>query len=176
MFSTKFSFFLLLVLFVPLFLRLQTVKLEPYPAVLLPSGPKLLELNSGFLNINNTQLYGLDKEGNWKKIDHVKLLHPIPLQYLSPILSTKFGLENPLGTNSSPLIRFLNTSLFNSKRKEINNNGKKELAQWINRKLHDQGLSPDSIKIIKGMAVISTYNNQVISKQGYNEEIISFIK
>lgn len=132
MFSLRCSILLLFVLFIPFYLRI--LKIEPYPAVLLPSGAFTIKRTDDQVKLKVKQLYAMDNTGNWRKINLRLLLHPIPVQYLSPLVFKDFGFNNDSLKNNRGKHKFI------KKLKILNtvSPGKEELKDlrtWLKTKL-----------------------------------------
>lgn len=94
-------FFLLSVgLFGPYYLKLEDPDLEPYPAVILPSGAFKAWNKNNYLHAQIVEVVGFDsRTGEEKVISHEELLGKIPSHYFMNILGRKFGLK--AGDNAS---------------------------------------------------------------------------
>ncbi|KAA3438471.1 hypothetical protein [Rufibacter hautae] len=171
MFSVKSTFFLFLILFFPFILRIKTQHLEPYPALLLPSGATKLELMSDTLEVNSTELYGLTPNGTLKEVNPVRFFFPIPVQYMNPILLNDFGRVNPLENDKGGLVQLLKK--FKVLRdKIIDANDEEELSKWLDSKLVEQGFTPGFLKAFKTTSTFSVKANRLLSKKLSNEKII----
>jgi hypothetical protein len=84
MHSIRFTFFLLLILFVPFYL--MKIGYEPYPAILLPEGAGIMLKKNDRITFNYFEVYGLNEKKGWQKIDADQLLTPLPSQYFDSIL------------------------------------------------------------------------------------------
>jgi hypothetical protein len=81
-------------LFGPYYLKLIDPKLEPYPAVILPSGAFKAWNNSQQLHAQTIEVVGFDaKTGEEKVISHKELLGKVPSHYFMNILERRFGLK-----------------------------------------------------------------------------------
>ncbi len=97
---------LLCLLIVPLILTYGSLRLEPYPAVILPGGgrPKK-HLDSEFRIQRKLRLYMLMEYAE-VKVDYIKFFRPMPRWYPRYIMRNNFGLGSlPLPTDSSVTTR-----------------------------------------------------------------------
>ncbi len=171
MFSLKFSIFLLIVLFIPFYLR-TLQQIEPYPAVLMPSGPSVIKNVNNQVNLKVKKLYAIDNTGKWKKINLRLLLYPIPPQYSETLASKGFG----FGNDSSEGDRTKNE--FFKKIKDINtaSPSKEELAdlrQWLKMKLAQQNFATSAIKLVTILQSISIETEVVLEQKVIYEKIIT---
>lgn len=81
---------------------LKIVGMEPYPAVILPSGAGTISLEPVVLH--ETRLYG-ERAPGWERIDAVKFLEPVPVWYLDALARRGFGLEGDAASETREWIR-----------------------------------------------------------------------
>lgn len=170
MFSLRFTIFLLLVLFIPLSLR--TLKqIEPYPAVLLPSGVSLIKKVNNQVKLKVKKLYAIDKTGNWKKVDLRLLLHPIPLQFSEGLASKDFGFDTDFlkrnGGKDSLLNKTKNLNTVSANKEEL-----KDLRKWLKTKLVEQNFATSTIKSVSYLETISIETGVVLEQEVIYERII----
>lgn len=85
---------LLLFLFLPFIFRSSFVKLELFPAIIMPSGSKKVNLTNEFIEFKNLNLYGLDIDtGQEKKLNHTIFFGQIPVRYLPSVVKNGFGID-----------------------------------------------------------------------------------
>lgn len=179
MFSKKFTFLLALCLCIPFLLRLISFKLEPYPALLFPSGDKQVQvpLTRPIANYSYKQLYGFIPDKGWVQIDEESFLEPIPRNYLSFILDkNKVLFETatdesimPEGSPKNPVMRFLMRNQNQKNTDEIT----KEVQDFFQEKLLAQGLDPKFLKIVE-FEVTSFPKSSQFSLDTLSQESIRF--
>ncbi len=156
MFSLRFTLVLLAVLLIPYFLRSKYgVALEPYPAVMLPSGSGTVDVDPDKTKVKFTSLYALNTEGTWSKVDNARLLYPIPIQYLNPILAKEFGLKENAGAIRPGIQSELAGNLSMAWAKQITEQDKKEARAWLGKKLKQQNFQESSLKVVQTVETIS---------------------
>ncbi|WP_296702337.1 hypothetical protein [Algoriphagus sp.] len=169
---------LALCLLVPFGLRLVSSKLEPYPALLFPSGDKQVQvpLDSPIPNYRYSELFGFAPEQGWVSIDEEKFIAPIPRNYLSFILEKNKGLfsnysdvEKENQSSSNPIKNFL----MRNQEKSFSIERREEISQFFKQKLESQGFDPNRLKIVE-YQVISYPQSSKIDRSILSEEIIDF--
>jgi hypothetical protein len=94
LFSPRVTLTLAVCFVVPFGLRLLAPRLEPYPAVLLPSGAGKIHVGDGRVEFTSNQVWALSPDRRWQRVDCRELLRPIPVQYLGMLVNNKFGLRD----------------------------------------------------------------------------------
>ncbi len=79
-------------LVVPFAIRLGLT--EPYPAVLLPSGPGTTKATGDKIHASVTAIYGraTDRDA-WIRLSPARFLYPIPVEYFTHLAEQYFGLS-----------------------------------------------------------------------------------
>jgi hypothetical protein len=85
---------LLTVLVVPFAIAFLASPLEPYPAVLLPSGAGMIKTAGDQLELPRTSIYGkVPGKDSWTRLSPSLFLSPIPPEFLPPLTQRYFGLR-----------------------------------------------------------------------------------
>ncbi len=171
MFSLRFTIILLFILFIPFCLR-AILGIEPYPAVLLPSGAGSIKKTGDQIVFNYKKLFALDNKGEWTKIDPSRLLYPIPVQYLPNLTSNNFGFDVDSPRVKSKTFRFLKMFHLTSERPKSEEDIR-EAKKWLKEKLISQHLNPSRIKFASYTQIISTRTGAVVENNIKNEKIVS---
>lgn len=178
MFSKKFTLALALCLMVPFGLRLISSKLEPYPALLFPSGDKQVQvpLDNPIPNYRYSDLFGFTQEKGWVNIEEESFISPIPRNYLSFILEKNKGLfsdntdfERENKSSSNPIKSFL----MRNQEKTISMDERKEIAEFFKERLTSQGFDSTRLKIVE-YQVVSYPQSSKVDLSILSEEIINF--
>lgn len=178
MFSKKFTLALAFCLLGPFCLRLVSSKLEPYPAILFPSGDKQVKvpLEGPVSNYTYTDLYGYIPEEGWVSIDEESFFSPIPRNYLSFILNQNKRLfsnesDSEIGKklSSNPIMKFL----MRNQVKDPSDERREEVAEFFKKKLVSQGLDSTKLKIVD-YQVISYPQSSKVDLSVISEEIVYF--
>ena len=151
MFSLRFTFILAIILIIPFYLRYRYT--EPYPAVLLPSGGYYMrKLGENTAMIENSSLWGLKSDGNWKQINDAQLLYPIPTHYF------KFMFDQ-------------SSSMFDHK--VMDGPNALELSGWLRTKLMNQQIVGPKIKLVVYKKTFYLHNGKMRDSIIINEKFIS---
>lgn len=169
-FTLKFTIYLIIALFFPFVIKTANSKLEPYPAIILPSGAKKLNLKEGVIHVNNLSIYGYDLQGKLQKIDTKKILAPIPNHYLYAIVDNEFGLSTKI--TDEILLRGLGKKI-EIKRKVASSEERQLAKLWLSNKLKDLGLSNLSIVVRYELKKLEINTGKEVSKEITNEKNIS---
>ncbi|ESA36269.1 hypothetical protein N836_07970 [Leptolyngbya sp. Heron Island J] len=86
---------ILLGLILPFLLREVSNSLEPYPAVLQPSGATKISTSEGVLRFYKTELLAIGNDGTEQFLDPRQFFNTIPHQYWTHIARNGFGLSQP---------------------------------------------------------------------------------
>ncbi|MEN2281722.1 hypothetical protein AAGF08_06245 [Algoriphagus sp. SE2] len=178
MFSKKFTLVLAICLLVPFGLRLISSKLEPYPALLFPSGDKQVQvpLDSPVPNYRYSDLYGFTPEKGWVNIDEESFISPIPRNYLSFILENKKGLfseNSDIEVKNQPSSKPIKNFLMRNQEKKLSKDERKEIAEFFKQKLISQGFDSTRLKIVE-YQVVSYPQTSKVDLSILSEEIINF--
>ncbi|KAA3436074.1 hypothetical protein [Rufibacter hautae] len=166
MFSLRFTLALLALLLIPYFLRSKYgIALEPYPAVMLPSGSGKVDVAPGRTKVKFTSLYALNAQGTWSKVDNTHLLYPIPIQYLNPILAKEFGLKENAGAIRPGIQSELAENLSMSWARKVTEQDKNEVKVWLRRKLEHQNLHGPSLKVVQTVETISIPDGRILNSR-----------
>lgn len=166
-FNLWFTLLIAGMLIIPYILTLYGV--EPYPAIILPSGASRVNIgqNSTFRRIS---LWGRDKvDGDWKRVNPRPFLKPIPVSHLKSLARNSFGLnsiDERVKVVTLPGVRLTvpNTKVTSS---EI-----QEAKHWLSQRLIQLGYAPDELMITTDEAVLDTSINKIIRHKRLHEEII----
>ncbi|WP_424583741.1 hypothetical protein [Tunicatimonas sp.] len=139
---------LMLFLLIPFVLRWYSPSLEPYPALLLPSGAHIVELEDGTFSYTLYEVYGFGQDGTSKKIDIQTFLEPIPPYLIWNLARHNFGLEgdNLLADDLS------------------------ESRKWFRQKLIDKGYRADRFLLAKVKYYISLDKKQLLKQETLHEK------
>jgi hypothetical protein len=125
------------VLLVPYVLKLQNPMLEPYPAVILPSGAGVISTGEGRVSFTQRALYGIDATtGQERRLEARSLLDPIPEHYLDALARRGFGIGDP--PKERLRIAWLDT-IWNFDRPEFTLEQHAEARAWFGTRLRTLG-------------------------------------
>ena len=170
LFSPKFTILLIIALFVPFAIKTANSKLEPYPAIILPSGASKLDLKKGAIGVDSLSIYGYDTQGKLEKIDVKQFIAPIPSHYFQVIANNEFGLSTK--TTDEIWLRGLNKKI-DIKRKSISLENQELAKIWLTNRLKKLDLSSSSILIRHESKELSINDGKELSREIINEKNIS---
>ncbi len=164
MHSVKSSVLLVLILIIPFWLKLKGY--EPYPAILFPDGSGNLVKENNQINIDVKEVYALDKNNNWRKVDPNRFFSPVPGKYFSYGIMRDFQLGLTEAKQHKILKRF-HIALPAVPVSDI-----EERNAWIKGKLEKQQLNSSVIRIAVVRQVYSADSGKLIAKQIKNDKIL----
>ena len=120
----------------PLMLREKSGALEPFPAVLQPSGASKLTTKDTTLTFYTTQLIALKTDGSEQRVDAAAFMGNIPRHYWQKIAGSRYGLklEASQGTSLGPWM------LTTAADKPASSTEREEAIDWIHTRLQAQGI------------------------------------
>lgn len=138
MFSLKLSFFIIVFLCVPFLLK-KIKKVEPYPAVIYPSGAATVKVGLDSIDVAYTIILAKREGDKWQEVDAKRLINPIPIQNLPKLISNGFGIKD------------------RSKKNDVKENARmtREAKLWLKKRLSIQGYNASEIKISKRVKTLS---------------------
>lgn len=155
---------------VPFGLRFQSNALEPYPSILFPSGAGWLVLENNHFPIQYEMVFGLDAETQeYKELETVPFMEPIPKQYFYQVVGKRFGLDARLKKTeyyrwSEPIVKMPFS--------EVSESEVLVAKAWVRERLRAQGCVDDHIKIARVEARVQRPKEGLRDIKLSNEEII----
>lgn len=160
---TLLTFLLAIVLLIPYGLKLLSSSLEPYPAILFPSGAAQVRGNQDSFEFETINLYCFDLNSEaWKPQDTSSFLSPIPNHFFGAVVKNEFGLnpdlEYTVKSRKSLIPRF---SYQNAKAlSAVNIN---QAKAWLRDRLAAHGCS-DSSLLIRKKLMLADLNDRSVSE------------
>ncbi|MBX2862988.1 MAG: hypothetical protein KTR27_05495 [Leptolyngbyaceae cyanobacterium MAG.088] len=143
---------LLLGLIVPFLLREMNNSLEPYPAVLQPSGATKISTSEGLLKFSRTELIIICSNGSEKSLDPNQFFDTIPTQYWTHIARNGFGFNEPKSKSVSLGIWTLQTTTVLKASPE----DKKAALEWMHKQL--KNLDIEDAETLRVQQVKTVFN------------------
>jgi len=156
-------------LLVCLFLRSIDRRFEVFPSVTLPSFASKIRTD-GDLDLSKKELYGIDVNGNRKKLNHSKFFRNIPIQFARSIMVNRFGLVSDYPKQFS-------TSRFNLKYSislKVTSDEIYKTKEWLRDRLREQGCNDTVLIIDKRTIRIFSNRTFEIAKSLENDTIYKF--
>ena len=157
---------ILLGLILPFLLREVSNSLEPYPAVLQPSGATKISTTEGVLRFYKTELLAISHDGTEHPLDPRQFFHTIPNQYWTHIARNGFGLSQPKSRSFSIGIWTISaTTILEASPKE-----KTAALDWMNARLIALGL-PETDKLrVQQVRTLFDINQRMTIKSEITEQ------
>jgi len=128
----------------PLLLKIYKRSLEPYPAVMLPSGEWVVKREGNQAYYNAIELLAVKMgSDSLERISLEDFLYPLPPHMITPLANKEFGLKH--AENRSP--------------REVD-----ALKGWLRTRLDKLGYVSDSLTIHKTDIIINTGTGQILNR------------
>jgi hypothetical protein len=146
----------------PPFVLTTRYGIEPYPAIILPSGANKANVSPTQVSFNRTSLWGKHKEkGIWVRVDLETFLNPISVNQWNGIAVNSFGLKSP----NAKIIKGFNT-------KKVTTEEVQSGKQWLRQKLSQFGYASDELMITFDKETFDIAANKIITSNKMHEEIL----
>ncbi len=156
----------------PYALKVVAPVLEPYPAIIFPSGHSKVDINDTDLTYSRVALVGFDKDTlAEKQLEPRAFLKPIPTQYLTYLAKNEFGLE--ADRNETIHFRYLSFPPRTFERRKPSQEEIGEMKQWLREKLIEQNCSGERFIIRRSKTTISTETGETIKREIHSEKTIA---
>lgn len=155
---------------VPFGLRFQSNALEPYPSILFPSGAGWLVLEDNHFSVQYEALFGMDTETReYKELETVAFMQPIPKQYFSNVVGKRFGIDPQL--KKTEYFRW-SDNIVKMPFLEVSESEVLLAKAWVRERLKEQGCLDDHIKVARLEARVQRPNKGLRDIKLSDEEII----
>ena len=164
-------FILSAALAIPYALKLLSKRavLEPYPAIILPSGPSKIERKGDSISFTRISIYVLDLDtGEWKRLDPESFLGHIPIQFLNAIVKNRFGLNPDLEYS----VKFRNDifpEFTYNNRHCLSEKNIRSTKRWLRNRLRKHGCE-DGMFLVKKELMSANLKTREITKVGTGHE------
>ena len=146
--SLVFTVLLVTFLIAPYFIYIRYgAEMEPYPAVILPSGAGFAYRDSSQLSYEYAYLYGQDENGEWEYLNPEEFLFPMPSYYIGHVMTHISWLDEPPVNND--VAGTLRTWMFNNGwiRLPFRIEESEEFKRWLSDKLIAHAFDSRQIRI-----------------------------
>lgn len=126
-----------LCLLIPFLLSEISPTLQPYPAILLPSGANTIYIEDNQVSFNRIELIAVLPDRSEQLLDPTVLFAPIPQQYWPHIARLNFG----LGAEKTKSISFGHWTLMVRTRRAATDTEHAETIRWLRMQLARLGLA-----------------------------------
>lgn len=151
----------------PYILKIYHPRLEPYPAIILPSGARKVNLGRNDITFNRTSIWAKhEKNDIWTRIDAETFLSPIPPHYLYEIARNSFGLDSSPGKTNNLLQKY------NILTNKVTPSEVKEGKRWLSQKLVQSEYKPDKIMITLEQMKFDITTRKITTIKRNDEKVI----
>jgi hypothetical protein len=159
---------LLTVLVVPFAVAFLAPPLEPYPAVLLPSGAGKIKTTGDQMDLSRTSIYGkVLGSGSWTRLSPPQFLSPIPAEFFPPLAQRYFGLQPvepvPYRTRIGVVIKV------NARR--VNEEEIPHAKEWLRTRLKESGCEDRLLRISQEVVTIRRSDGAELEVRNEDDKI-----
>ena len=158
---------IVLALLVPFSLRELSSSLEPYPAILQPSGSTKISTKDTVLKFYEMQIVAVRQDGSEQRIEPRALMDKIPIQYWTHIARSHFGL-GPVKTQEFSLGIWTLTA---TTIKSASPQEKVEALNWIHNRLRELELEGVKTLSVRKIRILFDLNVGTEIKREITEQI-----
>jgi hypothetical protein len=152
-------------LLVPFAIRLGLT--EPYPAVLLPSGPGTTNATEDKIHAHITAIYGkaIGRDG-WIRLSPARFLYPIPVEYFTHLAVQYFGL-------SQSAYRVLKVGgITIDTRRKTSEEDIERAKEWFRARLTENGCDDNLLRITREAVTFRRSNSDQLTVGHQDEKIL----
>lgn len=153
----------------PFIIKTLYPSLEPYPAVILPSGSNTINIEDSKVSFSKTSVWAKQnsRAKTWTEIDSRKFIEPIPGYYLQHIALNSFGFESKAKKTGSILKR-KHDSILSSK---ITSDEIAATKNWFKQKLNKSGYVSDEFMVVSEEITFDINTGKIASRKKIDEQI-----
>lgn len=160
---------LLTVLGVPFFLRTVAPAFEVYPSLVFPARATLVDVASGEVTYVQRELIGL-REGQEVRLDPIRFLEPIPLQYLGVLFDRAFSLDP--NDERRIYFKYLPVKERTVPRSQISEEEREETRNWLASRLEALGCDSDQLILRKKRYIVDRSTSTILDTEIIYERIV----
>lgn len=170
LFSAKFTLVLAVLFVLPLCVR-TLIGVEPWPAMLLPGGGSRIEVKDGYAKFRVLRVTVESDGAEAQRLDPVRLLEPIPVQYIKGMSKRNFG-QDPSETR----IRLL---YFGNKwtvtRPPPTLEAARDARDWLAKRVREMGYSGDLLVFRWSMITVDLQTGEELDRDDESETVVSLL-
>jgi hypothetical protein len=164
LYTTLLSAFLL----VPFAIREFAPTLEPYPAVLLPSGAGRIKTAEDQVDFDRTAIYGrVAGRDSWTRLMPSQFLNPVPPEFFPPLAQRYFRLS-PIGpithTIKGGVVIRIDTH-------KVGEEEVKNAKQWFRARLNGSGCDDKVLRITQEVVTLRRSDGAEIAVRYQNDKV-----
>ena len=154
-------------LLVPFAIREFAPTLEPYPAVLLPSGAGLIK-TADQMDFDRTAIYGrVAGRDDWTRLCPSRFLNPVPADFFPPLAQRYFGLSamGPIThTIRGGVVIRIDTHKISEE--DVNN-----AKRWLRGRLNGSGCDDRALRITQEVVTLRRSDGTEIAVRYQNDKV-----
>jgi hypothetical protein len=167
--NTLYTALLSTVLVVPFAITFLAPVLEPYPAVLLPSGGGRINTTGDQMDLGRTSIYGkVAGRDTWTRLSLPEFLSPIPPEFSFMLAQRYFGLS-PVGPIANRTRVGLVITIVPRK---VPEEEVKNVKQWFRARLKESGCDDNVLRITQEIVTLRRSDGAEIGVRSENDKII----
>jgi hypothetical protein len=142
--------------------------LEPYPALLLPSGGGRVKTTEDQMDLGRISIYGrVAGRDAWTRLSPPKFLSPIPAEFFSPIAQHSFGLS-PVGPIANRTRVGVEVTIDTRK---VGQEEVKNAKQWLRARLNASGCDDNVLRITQEVLTFRRSDGAQIAVRSENDKV-----
>jgi hypothetical protein len=166
--NTVYTALLSVFLVVPFAIATLAPVLEPYPAVLLPTGGGRIQTTGDQMDWGRTSIYGKVAGGDaWTRLSPPEFLSPIPPEFFSTLVQRYFGLS-PVGpiANRTRIGVVITIDPRKVPEEEVKN-----AKQWLSARLKESGCDDSVLRISQEVVTFRRSDGAEIAVRSENDKV-----
>jgi hypothetical protein len=166
--KTLYTALLSTVLIVPFAITFLAPVLEPFPAVLLPSGGGTIKTTGDQMDLGVTSIYGkVAGRDAWTRLSPPEFVSPIPDAFFPPLAQRYFGLS-PIG----PIANRTRVGLvITINPRKVPEEEVKNVKQWLRARLKESGCDDNVLRITQEVRTIRRSDGAELGVRSENDKV-----
>jgi len=155
-------------LLVPFAIGYLAPTLEPYPAVLLPSGAGRIKTTGDQIDFNRAAIYGrVAGRDAWTRLSPSQFLNPIPPEFFPPLAQRYFGLS-PIG----PITHTIKGgAVIRIDTQKVSEEEVRNAKQWLRARLNRSGCDDSVLRITQEVVTLRRSDGAEIAVRYQNDKV-----
>ena len=167
--NTLYTTLLSVFLVVPFAIATLAPVLEPYPAVLLPSGGGRINTSGDQMDLYRISIYGkVAGRDAWTRLSPPKFVSPIPDSFFSPLVQHYFGLS-PVGPTAN---RTRVGVVITIDPRKVPEEEVKNAKQWLSARLKESGCDDSVLRISQEVVTFRRSDGAEIGVRSENDKVL----
>jgi hypothetical protein len=156
------------ILVVPFAISFVAPVLEPYPAVLLPSGADRIKVSEDQMHFERTAIYGrVAAHEAWIRLFPLKFLYPVPPQHFPLLAQRYFGLSSVGPVVERTKVGFIITI----NPRKVSEEEVKNSKQWLRARLNESGCDNNVLRITQEVVTVRRSTGKETAIRYQNDKV-----